>query len=111
AVRADLRSAAKREPLTSFRCLLRDLAVLLDGGLEGFFSLVALVSGDAFAADAPELLDGANAPQGAHPRGPDRLAADQNVDRVGMHLREVPERHPAAAVDRHFKFQFVDFVV
>ena len=61
--------------------------------------------GDRLAAGPPELLDAADAPQGALPGRPDRLAADQHVDRVGVHLREVPQRHPAAPLDRHVETQ------
>jgi len=42
------------------------------------------------AADFPQLLDYANAPLRAVATGPDRLAANNHVHDVGVHLREVP---------------------
>src|SRR5438128_1773994 len=56
--------------LTSFRRFLGDFAVLFDRPLECLLGLLAFVGGDArahawLAAHAPELLDGADAPQGA----------------------------------------------
>src|SRR5262245_4297616 len=87
------------ETLTPFRRLRRDLAVLLQRPVESLLGLPALVFGDAGAADPPQLLDGRDAPQGALARRPDRLSGDENVHRVGVHLREVPQGHPAAAVD------------
>ncbi len=33
-------------------------------------------------------------------RGPDRLAADDHVDRIGVHLRKLPQGHPTALGDR-----------
>jgi hypothetical protein len=49
----------------SLGCFARDLAILFDRFQEGLVRFLPLVGGDAAAADAPELLDGANAPQGA----------------------------------------------
>ena len=69
-------------------------SVLFNRFVEGSFGLVAFLLGDAGAADTPELLDRSRTPQCAAPRRADRLAADDHVHRVGVHLREVPQRHP-----------------
>ena len=58
---------------------------------------------DPLAADLPQLLDHPDAPLRALPARPDRLAADDHVHRVGVHLREVPQRHPRTLVDRHLE--------
>src|SRR5207245_10956220 len=49
----------------------------------------------------------ADAPLRALPRSPDRLTVDNHADRIGVHLRELPDGHPAAAVDLHGKSQVV----
>ena len=54
------------------------------------------LSGRSVPPDAPELLDHADAPLALLLRRADRLAGDDHVDRVGVQLREVPQRHPAA---------------
>src|SRR5260370_4093870 len=97
--RSRLNKCSWRFRLASFRRLRGDLAVFLDCALESLFRLCPLLGSDSRTAYAPELLDGADAPQGALPRRPDRLAADKHVDRVGVHLGELTQCYPAAAVD------------
>src|SRR5262245_7350417 len=63
------------------------------------------------AADAPKLIDHADAPEGALLRAADRLAGDDDVDRVGVQLRELPQRDPTGALDRHVELQLVHLVV
>src|SRR5712691_3587846 len=80
---------------TPFRTFRGDLAIGFDRPQEGAVGFVALGGGNALAAYAPELLDGADAPQGTLAGGTDRLAAHDHIDGVGVHLREVPQGHPA----------------
>src|SRR3954453_11921245 len=85
-----------------------DPPVLLDGPQERLMGLLALVGGDAVAAHSPELLDGADAPEGALARGADRLAGDDYVHRVRVHLREMAQGHPTAPLDLGPEAQVVD---
>jgi len=66
---------------------------------------------DGLTANPPELLDAANAPLRAPPRGSDRLAGDDHGNRVSVQLREVPDRQPAAAVDPQGKSDIVRVIV
>src|SRR5262249_46647088 len=114
-----------RPCLTPLRAIGGDLAVDLDHAEEGAVGLLDLGRGDGrgarllavggpgpqdaihrtdgqlggVAALAPELLDRADAPLSALARGPDRLIADHHAYRVGVHLREMAQGHPTAAVD------------
>src|SRR5262249_28389939 len=63
------------------------------------------------AALAPELLDRADAPQGALPRGADRAVVHDHVDRVGVHLREVAQGDPTAPVNLDVEAQVMLLVV
>src|SRR5205085_2739274 len=94
-----------------FPTLLRDLPVNVFGFFEGAFGFVAFVDGDAGAADAPELVDDGETPVGAAFGGADRFAGDEDVDGVGVHLRELPQRHPTAFVDGHVERQLVNLIV
>src|SRR5216683_329625 len=115
--RAVLRTAAKRAgclcaPLhscspdsASLRCFGRDLTIVFDGPQKRLVRFSAFVLRDFAVPGTPELFDRARTPQGALARGPDRLAAHDDVDRVGVHLGEMPQCYPAAAVDVGFKGQ------
>src|SRR5438034_1069407 len=91
----------------ALRRLGNDSAIDLDCLLKRLFSFVALGKGDGLTPNPPELLDTADAPQRAFPRSPDRLAVDNHADWIGVHLRELPDGHPAAAVDPHGRSQVV----
>src|SRR5262245_31115007 len=62
----------------------------LASSLESPFRLRPLCRGDSLGPVAPELVDRFNAPQGALPGDADRLVVDEDVHRVGVHLREMP---------------------
>src|SRR5262249_4691898 len=90
-----------------FRCLGSNLAVDLDRLLERPVGFGALGRSDGLAPDPPELLDAADAPPCALPRGADRLSADEHVDWVGVHLREVADPCPVMSVGLHREGQLV----
>src|SRR5262245_38734869 len=80
--------------LAPFRALGGYLAILVDGTKERLVRFLALPLGNHAVANAPELLDGADAPQSALSRSTNRLFADDDVHRVGVHLRELPQGNP-----------------
>src|SRR5262245_28565395 len=89
-----------RSSVPPSRCLARDVPIPLDRLVERLPGLGALLGGDLLPAGAPELLEGAEAPKRAPPRGTDRPAADPDRDRVGVQLRELAHGHPATPLDR-----------
>src|SRR5690606_5356370 len=91
--------------------LLGDLAIHLDRPVEGLPCLVTLGWGDGPGARAPQLLDALRAPQSALARGTDGAAGDDHVYRVGVHLREVTQRQPAAFLDLDLEAEFVRLAV
>src|SRR2546426_2752663 len=69
------------------------------------------MGGNFFIPRPPELLNGRDAPQRTLARSTNRLIANDHVDRVGMHLREVAHRDPTASIDSYRKFQLVLLVI
>src|SRR5438552_3476913 len=51
----------------------------------------ALGFGDGFFPSPPELRDRFDAPKRAGPRCPNRLAADQHIDRIGVKLGKLTQ--------------------
>src|SRR5436189_192850 len=60
----------------SFGAFRGDALVLLDRPVEGLLRFVAFGRQDPLTAHPPELLDHADAPERAFPRGADRFAPD-----------------------------------
>src|SRR5687768_17802530 len=56
----------------------------------------------------PILLDRADAPEGALARRSNRRPIHEHIHRVGVHLRELTQRDPTAALDRHVEADVVD---
>ena len=71
-------------PIACFCRFAGDLAVAVDGAVEGGFGFFALGWGDIALAIAPEEVDRFDAPQGAIARGADRFLGDEHVDGVGV---------------------------
>src|SRR5215208_6208225 len=79
-----------------FGGLRGDPPVGLDGRPERGLGLRPLAVGDRLRPHPPELLDHPGAPPGTLPAGPDRLAADEDIDRVRVELGDLSKGHPAA---------------
>src|SRR5262245_21783620 len=102
------RSQAISAPL---RTLLRDLLVHFNRLVECLPRLDPLLLWPVPTADAPQLINHAQTPLGAAPGRPNRFARDDHIDRVGVHLRELSQGHPAAPLDRYVELHYVEVVV
>src|SRR5438552_12203626 len=84
---------------------------LPDGFIKSSPCLGAAGFCDCSLARSPELLDGFDAPKGAGPRYPDRLAGHQHIDRIRVKLGKLSKRDPGALVDLNFQVPIVNLTV
>src|SRR5881628_580115 len=92
----------------SSRRFVGNAAVQRDGLVERGARFRALRFGEGLGARAPKLLDDRDAPERAVARRADGPAAHFHVHRVGVQLRKLPERDPAAGLDGQVEAQLMN---
>jgi hypothetical protein len=76
-----------------------DPTIHLDSLIKRSAGFTALGRSNRLPPRLPELFGGTLAPDRAAPRGADREAIHENINRIGVKLGEVAQRHPATPFD------------
>src|SRR5215210_4696968 len=83
-----------------------DLFETLQCAIVGGSGVWSFCFADEFVPSVPQLVYSLDAPAGTGFGCPNRLPTNQYIDRVGVHLRELPQCDPTAFRNHCLEFQW-----